>query len=204
MERVRQKSIKLEESTQRGRGDAANILRDKDEKYGTTELKVPAVVQPQTADDAASSAPTTFGELMETLDHIRRRLQMPQVNSRPGCSYMRLGSGKPQTHEHVLSLPPAPMPDWSPIPKSKHVNPVSFNPWISSPKLITIYESESDEDMVMAPASTEECLGKLASATLYQFQIHSVCLFWDVTALTWFQWPHCETWWSVYTCARVR
>jgi len=112
----RQKQMKLDKSTQWGWGDAANYFRERDKKYGTTELKVLAVVQPQTADDAASSVWTIFSEPLETPDSVPGELQMPQVTSRPGSSYMRLGSPKPQTHERILSLPPALMHDRSQIP----------------------------------------------------------------------------------------
>jgi len=64
-----------------GWGDAADSLHERDEKYGMTELKVPAVVQPQTADHAASTLPTTFGEPMETHDSVPGILQMPSVTS---------------------------------------------------------------------------------------------------------------------------
>jgi len=138
MERFRQKQMKLDELTQPGWGDAADNFRERDKKYGMTELKVLAVVQLQTADDAASSVPMTFSEPLETLDSVPGKLQMPQVTSRPGSSHMRLDSKKPQTHERIPSLPPAPMPDWSQIQQSKCVAPVSFNPCVSCPKLNTI------------------------------------------------------------------
>jgi len=110
MERCRQKPMMRDELTQQGWGDAADYFRERNEKYATTELKVPAVIQPHTAEDAASSVPTTFGEPMETLDSVPRKLQMPQVTSRPRSSHMRLGSLKPQTHECIPSLAPALMP----------------------------------------------------------------------------------------------
>jgi len=45
MERYRQKQMKLDELTQPGWEDAANNFRERDKKYATTELRVPAVVQ---------------------------------------------------------------------------------------------------------------------------------------------------------------
>jgi len=39
-----QMQMKLDESTQPGQGDAANYFSERDEKYGTTELKAPGVV----------------------------------------------------------------------------------------------------------------------------------------------------------------
>jgi hypothetical protein len=46
-----------------------------------THLKVLAVVQLPMEDHAASSAVTTCGELMETLDTIPGKWQMPKVTS---------------------------------------------------------------------------------------------------------------------------
>jgi len=63
-ERFRQKQMKLDELTQPGWKDAADYLRETDKKYGTSELRVPAVVQPQTDDDTVAPAPTKFRELM--------------------------------------------------------------------------------------------------------------------------------------------
>jgi len=137
MEHFRQKQMKLHELTQRGWGDAADNFRDSDIRGVTNKFKVPAVVQPQTADDAVSSVPTTFGEPMGTLDSVPGKVQMPQLTSRPGSSHMRLGSQKPQTKECIPSFPSAPMPDWSLIQQSKHVQPISFDICISHHKLIT-------------------------------------------------------------------
>jgi hypothetical protein len=39
-------------------------------KYGTSELRVPTVVEPETNDDALRHQPTTFAELMEGLDIV--------------------------------------------------------------------------------------------------------------------------------------
>jgi len=44
---------------------------------GTTELKVPAVVQPQMDDEAALSALMTFVEPMETLESVPGKLSLP-------------------------------------------------------------------------------------------------------------------------------
>ena len=79
--RFRQKQKKLDELTQQGWEDAADYFRERDKMYGTTELRVPAVVQPQTMDDAPAPPPATFGELMESLDIVPGILQRP-----PGTS----------------------------------------------------------------------------------------------------------------------
>jgi len=96
MERFRQKQMKLDELTQPAWEDAADHCRERDKKYGTFESRVPAVVQPQTNDDAPAPPPTTFGELMESVDIVPGISQRPQGTSRPGRDHIRLGSVKPQ------------------------------------------------------------------------------------------------------------
>jgi hypothetical protein len=72
----------------------AGYFGDSDRTHMTTTLKVPAVIQLLTEEEVAASAPTAFGELMETLDTSLGKLQMPHGNSQPGGSHMRLGSCK--------------------------------------------------------------------------------------------------------------
>jgi len=55
MERFRQKQMKLDELTQPGWEDALDYFLELDKKYGTTELRVPAIIQQQTNDDAPSA-----------------------------------------------------------------------------------------------------------------------------------------------------
>jgi len=93
MERSRQKQMKFDELTQPGWEDAADDFRERDKKYGTSELRVPAVVQPQTNDDAPPHPPTTFAELMESLDIVPR---ISEATSRPGSSHIKLGLVKLQ------------------------------------------------------------------------------------------------------------
>ena len=76
-----QKQMKLDKLTQPGWGDAANYFLERDMKYGTAELKVPAVVTPQLNTTAASASPTTAGENMHTLHIIRGQLVMPAMTS---------------------------------------------------------------------------------------------------------------------------
>jgi len=83
MERFQQKQMKLEKLTEPGWGDMADSFRERDMKYGTTALKVLAVVQPQTEDNAVPSVPMTFSEPLQSLDSVPGKLQMPQVTSRP-------------------------------------------------------------------------------------------------------------------------
>ena len=111
MEMFRQTQIKLNELTQPGWEDAAEYFREQDLKYGTTELRVPAVVQPKTNDDAPAPPPATFGELMESLYIVPRISQRPQGTSRPGSSHIRLGSVKPQSKSSIHCGVPAAEPD---------------------------------------------------------------------------------------------
>jgi hypothetical protein len=129
-ESFRQKQLRLDELTQPGWGDAADYFRERDMKYGTTELKIPAVGKPQKDSTAATPSPTTFGELIQALDIVPRQSQMPQVTSRQGTSKLRLGSEKPQADNHIVPPMPAAVPDSSPIEIAKPVQRVSFYPCI--------------------------------------------------------------------------
>jgi len=127
MERFRQMQKKLDELTQPGWEDAANDFRERDKKYGTSELKVPAVVQPQMNDQAPPPPPTTFAELMESLDIVPG---ISQGTSWPGSSHIRLGSVKQQAKLSIPSGEPAAEPDLSTLLNAKPVEPVSFYPCI--------------------------------------------------------------------------
>jgi len=63
MGRFWQKQMKLDELTEPEWADAVDYIHEKDMKYGTTELRVPAAVKPHTNDNPANPSPTTFGEL---------------------------------------------------------------------------------------------------------------------------------------------
>jgi hypothetical protein len=94
MEKFRLKQITLDETSQPGWEDAANYFYEQDKKFGTSELRVPAVVQPQTDDHAPPPPPTTFRELTDIVPGIA---QKPQGTSPPGSSHIRLGSVMPQS-----------------------------------------------------------------------------------------------------------
>jgi len=87
--------MKLDKLTEPGWGDAADYFRERDKKYGTSELNVPAIIKSQRDHVAAAPSPTTFGELLGTLDIIPGISLMRQCTSRPGSSHMRIGSGIP-------------------------------------------------------------------------------------------------------------
>ena len=76
-----EKLIRLDELMQPGWGDAANYFCEKDMKYATAKLKVPAVIKPQIDITAATSSPTTFGERMQTLGIVRGQSQILAVTS---------------------------------------------------------------------------------------------------------------------------
>jgi len=128
MESFRQKQMKLDELTQPGWEDAADYFREQDKKYGTAELRVPVVIQPQTDDDASAPPPTTSGELMERLDIVPGISQMPQGTSRPGSSHIQRGSVKRQSNITISGFEPAAETDTLPLMKAKPVEPLSFYP----------------------------------------------------------------------------
>jgi len=138
LESFRQKQMKLDRLTQPGWGDASNYFGARDMKYGTTELRVPAVVQPQIDTTAATLSPTTFREHVQTLDIVRGQSPMTAVTSRPGSSQMRLGLEKPQSYQSIPGFLPDAATNWMLIQDAKPVEPVSFHPSMQLPKLITI------------------------------------------------------------------
>jgi len=130
METFRQKQLRLDELMQPGWGDVADYFREREMKYGTADLKIPAVGKPQEDSTAATPSPTTFGELMQALNIVPGQSQMPQVTSRQETSQMRLGSEKPQADNHIVPPMPAAVPDSSPIEIAKPVQPVRIYPCI--------------------------------------------------------------------------
>ena len=130
MERFRHKQMKLDKLTHPGWGDTADYFCERDKKYSTSELRVPAVVKPRTNEDAAALAPTTFMGHMGCLDIVLGILQIPRGTPRPGSRQIRVSSGKPQSNTVVASHAPAVEPESPPIEKAKHVYRVSFEPGI--------------------------------------------------------------------------
>jgi len=165
MEMFWQNQIKLHEVTKPELEDAADYFHPRHEQYGTSELRVSAVVNLHMADDAAVPAPTTFGELMECLDIVPGISRMPQGTSRPGSSAMRLDCGKPQLATWIAGLAPATELHLSPMWKAKPVELLSCDHVRGPPQLITVWKSDSDGDMLTAPASSEEQLGILIFVT---------------------------------------
>jgi len=126
MERFRQKKMMLDNVTPPVWGDAAKSFHWTDRKYGTTEVRVPAVIKPPTNDDAAAPAPASFRELMECLDIFPGISQILQGTSRSWSCHIRLGSGEPESNTGIAGLAPAMGPDASHILKAKSVEPASF------------------------------------------------------------------------------
>jgi len=128
MESFRQKQMRPDELTNPGWRDAAVYFHEIDMKHGTTELKVPAVVKPQTDTTAATPSSTTFRELMQVLDNVPGQSQILQVTSQQGNSQMRLGLENPQADDLIISLRPDASPDLSQMEIGKPVQPVSYCP----------------------------------------------------------------------------
>jgi hypothetical protein len=66
MESFLQRQMRLDELTQPGRGDAANYFSEREMRYGTAKLMVPAVDTPQIDTTTATTSPITVGEHMQT------------------------------------------------------------------------------------------------------------------------------------------
>jgi len=122
--------MRLDELSQPGREDAADTFCEIDEKYGISELRVPAVVQPHTDDDSAAPALTTFGEVKKCVEFVPGILQMPQGTSRPGSSHIRLGVVKLQSNTSISGLEPPAERHTSSLLQVMPVEPVSFYPCI--------------------------------------------------------------------------
>ena len=104
---------------------------------GMAESMVPAVVEPRTDITAATTSPSKFGKLMQTLDIDCGKSQMLQGTSRPGSSQMKLGSGTQQSHICIALLPPGKAPDSPQIQQSKPVEHRTVYPSILRQKLMT-------------------------------------------------------------------
>ena len=139
LERVPQTQMKLDQLTQPGWEDAVNYFHERDKKYGTSGLQVPAVVQKQTGDDATTPVPSTIGELLEGLDIVPGISPMPQGTSRPESSHIRLDSVEPQSNTSISGLESTAERNASPLLNAKPVVPVSFYPSIKPPADHHIY-----------------------------------------------------------------
>jgi hypothetical protein len=73
---------------------------------------------------------------------------------------MRLGEEKPQLHKFIPVLSHGMATDSMSIQEANPDDPVSFYPLMNHPMLITMYKSDTDEDMVTAPVSLEVQIAK--------------------------------------------
>jgi len=103
LDSFRQKQMKLHELRQLGCGDSANCFRERDIQYRTAEWMVPAVVHPQIDTTAATPSTKTFGNLMQTLDNIPGKSQMPKWLL--DHQAVKLGGGRRHhTHSYASSV----------------------------------------------------------------------------------------------------
>jgi len=126
MESFEQMHIRLDKMTQPGWGDAADNICQGDIKYGIAKLMVAADDKFQTDMTATRPLLRTFGELKQSLDILPRQSQMPQGNSRLGCSHMRLDSKRPRQQKLVASPSTDMVPNSSPNKNPKSIEPESF------------------------------------------------------------------------------
>jgi len=99
--------MKLDELTQPGWDDIRGYFRQIVKQYGILEIRVPAVLQPKTDDDAVSPAPTLFEGFTQCHDIVPRISQMPEGTSGPRTVHIWLGSGKPQLNLSISGQVPA-------------------------------------------------------------------------------------------------
>jgi len=130
MNRFGQEQMKRQKLTPLGWEVAADYFREWAKKFGTSELRVPAVVQLQTDDDAVAPALTSFADLMECLDIVAEKSQMPQGTSRLESSQYKPWPVKPQFNVSIPGLEPGAEANSSPLLHVKPVEPVSFYPRI--------------------------------------------------------------------------
>jgi hypothetical protein len=111
MESFPQKQMRLDELTQPGWGDLAGSFLVGNMKYGMTELKGLTVEKTQTDSTAVTPYPTTFGELLHSLDRDPSQSQMEQVKSQQEISQLMLGSEKHQGDNHLVPPLPSAVPN---------------------------------------------------------------------------------------------
>jgi uncharacterized protein YozE (UPF0346 family) len=126
MEWFRPKQMILDELTPPQSEDKADYFDQRDKNDGTSEMRVPAIVQLQMNDDAFPAATKTFREVLVYLETVARISQMLQQTSQPGGSHIRLGSVKLQSHMSSSGIQPTSERNTSPLLKVKPVEPESF------------------------------------------------------------------------------
>jgi len=156
MKIFQQQQMRHDQLTQLGLWDAADYFCERDKKYKTAELNIPAVIKAKKKALTAGSAPSIFGQRMETQDIVTGISQRPHRTSQPGCSHMRLSSRKPQSYKCIVPLQPDTEPNSFLIITTKPVEPILFYHSTLPPKPIPIQKSDPGKEMVMVDASHEE------------------------------------------------
>jgi hypothetical protein len=111
MERFFLKQIKLTKLKHQGwDDDAADYFWERDQKYDTSELIVPAAIQPEMDQDEAGHAQLIIiGDLVLCRGNGAKMTQMPQMTSRPGSRDSIQGSGNLQLNTCIFGVAPAAM-----------------------------------------------------------------------------------------------
>jgi hypothetical protein len=130
MDAFRQKQMELNELADLGSRDAADYIRQRDNKNARTEWNVPAVLKLHTDSDVAHHFTTAVVKLRECFDIISGTAEMPQGTSSPRISHLRLGSPRPQSKKRILCPRPTMHHDLSPIIHAKPIGPVILYPCI--------------------------------------------------------------------------
>jgi len=128
MQSFRQQQMRIDELTQPGWGEAAKYIRERDMKYETAQLQLPAVVKPQIDMTEATPSPTTYGELLLTLDIVCEQSQMPAVTSWQWSSQMMLYLEKPLSYIFIPVFSTDVVPNPISIEDAKPVEQVRFYP----------------------------------------------------------------------------
>jgi hypothetical protein len=110
-ERFWEKQMILHELTQLGWEGAAHNVHRKDKKYGISQSRVLAFIQPDTDDSAVAPAPTTYSKLMDFHYIVPRWLQMLQWTDPPERSRITKGCGKPQSNTSISCDAATAVPD---------------------------------------------------------------------------------------------
>lgn len=107
MQRSRREQIKLDILTHPGWEDAVDHFNGRDLKYSLSELRVPAVVQQQVDNDAATPLQETFHVLMECLETVCGISLRSQGTTCPDNLQVEEGSGKQQSNISICGPEPA-------------------------------------------------------------------------------------------------
>jgi len=125
--------MKLDELTEPECEDAADSFCERDTMYGTSELRFPDIVVPPTDDNLTSPQVTSWGEIIECTEIVPEISQMLRGTSRPGSSFIWVGSVNLQMKTSIHCPAPVAEPQLSPLLDAKPFETVSFYPCIPAP-----------------------------------------------------------------------